>query len=307
MCMQATRVRRARILEDGVWRLIKPGQTWKDGEVTSPSELELIYEDQLQNELQAGKKAQKPDPVSAPVPPQVGWQAAAHHLKRICRFLALHAWPCTQPSGSKRPREQPSSGPQTMRTGMVMDGMLSLAVTVEAVAGVQKFCFMPVPAGMPVPSNAIQWGGVRHADVSQTQSRRESEFTGSGPTRDMPVFMPVLSAARQSESEFQGADDEGVFFHQNDVPQLREAAEAPDKNAVGRQKQSLPKPRTAEDLYTDQFLKALSANDAPSPLTKAQALKAASNAWISVAPNVRQKYEEMADAHRRKYEEALPC
>ena len=33
-CMiQAKNIRRARVMEDGEWRLIKPGQEWDDGEV----------------------------------------------------------------------------------------------------------------------------------------------------------------------------------------------------------------------------------------------------------------------------------
>lgn len=34
-------------MEDNVWRLIKPHQTWRDGDVTSPVELELIDEEEL--------------------------------------------------------------------------------------------------------------------------------------------------------------------------------------------------------------------------------------------------------------------
>lgn len=30
-----------------MWRLLKPHQTWRDGEVTSPFELEVIDEDEL--------------------------------------------------------------------------------------------------------------------------------------------------------------------------------------------------------------------------------------------------------------------
>ena len=44
-------------MEDGDWRLIKPGQEWEDGDVTSPMELELIHEDDLDEYLQVWEGA----------------------------------------------------------------------------------------------------------------------------------------------------------------------------------------------------------------------------------------------------------
>lgn len=44
---QGDKIRRARIQEDKEWKLLKPGQTWSDGDVTSPVELETIEEDEL--------------------------------------------------------------------------------------------------------------------------------------------------------------------------------------------------------------------------------------------------------------------
>jgi hypothetical protein len=40
----ASRVRRARVWEEGGWQFVKPGQRWPPGEVTSPRELELMSE-----------------------------------------------------------------------------------------------------------------------------------------------------------------------------------------------------------------------------------------------------------------------
>ncbi|GAX85585.1 hypothetical protein CEUSTIGMA_g13000.t1 [Chlamydomonas eustigma] len=48
-------IRRARVLEDGQWHLVKPHQMWEDGEVSSPKELELIHEEDLED---AYKEAQ---------------------------------------------------------------------------------------------------------------------------------------------------------------------------------------------------------------------------------------------------------
>ncbi|GFH07007.1 uncharacterized protein HaLaN_01743 [Haematococcus lacustris] len=44
-CSQASKIRRARVLDGGMWRLIKPHQKWKDGEVASPMELLTIDDD----------------------------------------------------------------------------------------------------------------------------------------------------------------------------------------------------------------------------------------------------------------------
>ncbi|KAJ9526951.1 hypothetical protein QJQ45_025347, partial [Haematococcus lacustris] len=43
--IKACNIRRARVLEAGMWRLIKPHQKWRDGEVVSPVELETIDDD----------------------------------------------------------------------------------------------------------------------------------------------------------------------------------------------------------------------------------------------------------------------
>ncbi|KAG1658959.1 hypothetical protein FOA52_004375 [Chlamydomonas sp. UWO 241] len=56
----------------------------------------------------------------------------------------------------------------------------------------------------------------------------------------------------------------------------------------------MSEPRTAEKLYAEQFLRSLHSTTAPSPLTAAQASKAAAKAWAGTAANVRQAYEEMA-------------
>mmetsp|Transcript_25093 Transcript_25093/g.54568 ORF Transcript_25093/g.54568 Transcript_25093/m.54568 type:complete len:820 (+) Transcript_25093:133-2592(+) len=45
--IEASRVRRARLMENKEWLVIKPNQTWDDGEVTSPKELELIEEEDI--------------------------------------------------------------------------------------------------------------------------------------------------------------------------------------------------------------------------------------------------------------------
>ncbi|KAG1674157.1 hypothetical protein FOA52_015788 [Chlamydomonas sp. UWO 241] len=57
---------------------------------------------------------------------------------------------------------------------------------------------------------------------------------------------------------------------------------------------NMPDLHTAEQLYTDQFLRSLHSRSTPSPLTTAQAGKAAAKAWADAAANVRRKYEEMA-------------
>ncbi len=45
--MQASRIRRLRILEGDTWKLLRPNQHWRGGEVTSPAELETIDEEEL--------------------------------------------------------------------------------------------------------------------------------------------------------------------------------------------------------------------------------------------------------------------
>ncbi|KAJ9509344.1 hypothetical protein QJQ45_001806 [Haematococcus lacustris] len=43
--IEACKIRRARVLDGGMWRLIKPHQKWRDGEVASPMELLTIDDD----------------------------------------------------------------------------------------------------------------------------------------------------------------------------------------------------------------------------------------------------------------------
>ncbi|GAX75306.1 hypothetical protein CEUSTIGMA_g2751.t1 [Chlamydomonas eustigma] len=45
--IEKKKIRRARVMEDGEWRLVKPHQHWEAREVTSPCELELINEEDL--------------------------------------------------------------------------------------------------------------------------------------------------------------------------------------------------------------------------------------------------------------------
>ena len=44
---QAARIRRLRVLEGDTWKLLRPNQHWRGGEVTSPVELETIDEEEL--------------------------------------------------------------------------------------------------------------------------------------------------------------------------------------------------------------------------------------------------------------------
>mmetsp|Transcript_15705 Transcript_15705/g.42630 ORF Transcript_15705/g.42630 Transcript_15705/m.42630 type:complete len:220 (-) Transcript_15705:264-923(-) len=43
----ASRIRRLRVLEGDTWKLLRPNQHWRGGEVTSPMELETIDEEEL--------------------------------------------------------------------------------------------------------------------------------------------------------------------------------------------------------------------------------------------------------------------
>lgn len=136
--IKAQRVRRARIMEDGEWRLIRPHQEWEDGEVTSPKELELIHEDDLDEFIEGavGSNGQKNATAKAKA---TSSKRAAEEDKR----------PRGRPrKDSSAPGSIGSGGVGTIASATIPTGMTKVLLTMEpSMQPGGGFCFVPLERG----------------------------------------------------------------------------------------------------------------------------------------------------------------
>lgn len=369
--IENSKIRRARIMEDGEWRLIKPGQDWEDGEVTSPVELELINEEELEDCLPKD-----------PPPPSRARKTSGEGSKRARKGsrgrlaedemeeedgsdddeddeeedeeeLAAKKLIKGRPS-DPRPRKQARYEKEELGGAAAFPvpgqpiapppGMLSLFVTIEQTASAGGFCFLPVPASLNPPAGSFQVffplsampqltpmelaiGGsiIQNPGVTARESQGVRQPAGGGrgrassagpkkprsawnfyveknkaqvaeeyPDKDGNEVIAILGARWKNVS----ASERAVYERE------AEREQAASKASMG----NLPMaPRTAEQLYSIEFIKALQATPGGPGrgVTDAVAKASAAAAWVSAEPSIKDKYEANAVADRHRYEREM--
>lgn len=169
-----SKIRRARIMEDGEWRLIKPGQEWVDGEVTSPVELELINEDELEDYLPrangaSGSKKSHGEGRKGRGRPVVSDSEQGREVVVVEEEDEAMKKLIKGRPGDPRPLKQArheggAEGEGNRRLAPLgtsvhaspPSGMLSIYVTIEPRGAGDGYSFVPIPANQPQPIDAFQ-------------------------------------------------------------------------------------------------------------------------------------------------------